>query len=120
LLNRWGRWISPSFKGFYGLQILLSKEHWLLYLGSLQVNGWWKMKDQGCIMAGYTKNKFDRRIPKILGQIEAISRDEIETRTDLTDSERARLRALLKKMESARSEEWVKRQFKTAKFSLAA
>jgi hypothetical protein len=52
------------------------------------------------------KNKIDRRIPKILGQIEAISRDEIETRADLTDSDRARLRTLLKKMESARSEEW--------------
>jgi len=76
---------------------------------------------QPCVrMAFYTKNKIDRRILKILGQIEAFSRDEIETRTDLTDSERARLRALLKKMESARSEEWVKRQFKTAKFSLAA
>ena len=63
-------------------------------------------------MAFYTKNKIDRRIPKILGHIEAISGDEIETRTDLTDSERARLRTLLKKMESARSEEWGKRQFK--------
>src|SRR5712692_6003631 len=49
-------------------------------------------------MAFYTKNKIDRHIPKILERIEAISRDEIETRTDLTDSERARLRALLKKM----------------------
>jgi len=63
-------------------------------------------------MAFYIKNKIDRRIPKILGQIEAISRDEIETRTDLTDSERARLRTLLKKMDSAKSEEWGKRKFK--------
>ncbi len=30
-------------------------------------------------MAFYTKNKIDRHIPKILGQIEAISRDEIES-----------------------------------------
>ena len=68
---------------------------------------------QPCVrMAFYVQNKIDRRIPKILGQIEAISGDEIETRTDLTDSERARLRTLLKKMEPARSEEWSKRQFK--------
>lgn len=65
---------------------------------------------QPCVrMAFYAKNKIDRHIPKILGQIEAISGDEIETRTDLTDSERARLRTLLKKMEPARSEEWSKR-----------
>jgi hypothetical protein len=51
---------------------------------------------QPCVrMAFYAKNKIDRRIPKILGQIEAISVDEIETRTDLTDVERARLRTLL-------------------------
>src|SRR6266487_6718009 len=68
---------------------------------------------QSCVrMAFYTKNNIDRRIPKILGQLEAISRDEIETRTDLTDSERARLRTLLKKMESAKSEEWGKRKLK--------
>src|SRR5947209_3936155 len=57
-------------------------------------------------MAFYTKNKIDRRIPKILGQIEAISGDEIETRTDLSDKDRARLRTLLSKMESTRNEEW--------------
>ena|SRR5712691_6068581 len=68
---------------------------------------------QPCVrMAFYTKNKIDRRILKILGQIEAFSRDEIETRTDLTDSERARLRTLLKKMDSAKSEEWGKRKLK--------
>src|SRR5947209_11356373 len=68
---------------------------------------------QPCVrMAFYTKNKIDRHIPKILGRIEAISRDEIETRTDLTDSERARLRTLLKNMEPARSEEWSKSKFK--------
>jgi hypothetical protein len=68
---------------------------------------------QPCIrMAFYTKNKIDRRIPKILGQIEAISRDEIEARTDLSDSDKARLNIVLKKMESARSEEWSNRQFK--------
>jgi hypothetical protein len=63
-------------------------------------------------MAFYTKNKIDRHIPKILRQIEAISRDEIETRTDLTDIERARLRTLLSKLKSARSEEWRKNQLK--------
>ena len=68
---------------------------------------------QPCVrMAFYTKNKIDRRIPKILEQIEAISRDEIETRTDLSDIERARLRALLNKMDSARSEEWSKSKLK--------
>ena len=63
-------------------------------------------------MAFYTKNKIYRRIPKILERIEAISRDEIETRTDLTDIERARLRTLLKQMEPARSEEWSKKKLK--------
>ena len=68
---------------------------------------------QPCVrMAFYTKNKIDRHIPKILGQIEAISRDEIETRTDLSDIDRARLRTLLKQMESARSEDWSKRKYK--------
>ena len=52
------------------------------------------------------------KIPKILGQIEAISRDEIETRTDLSDSDRARLRTLRDTMESARREDWGKRQYK--------
>jgi len=63
-------------------------------------------------MAFYTKNKIDRRIPKVLGQIEAISRDEIETRTDLSDTDKARLKTLLNKMKPSRSEEWSKRQFK--------
>ena len=68
---------------------------------------------QPCVrMAFYAKNKIDRRIPKILGQIEALSRDEIETRTDLTDIDKARLRTLLTKMESARSEEWSKHKLK--------
>ena len=68
---------------------------------------------QPCVrMAFYTQNKIDRHIPKILGEIEALSRDEIETRTDLTDSDRARLSTLLQKMEAARSEEWSKRQLK--------
>src|SRR6266581_7142139 len=61
-------------------------------------------------MAFYTQNKIDCHIPKILGQIEAISRDEIETRTDLSDTDRARLRTLLNKMKPSRSEEWSKRQ----------
>jgi len=63
-------------------------------------------------MAFYTKNKIDCHIPKILGQIEAISRDEIERRTDLSDSDRARLRTLRDTMESARREDWSKRQYK--------
>lgn len=63
-------------------------------------------------MAFYTKNKIDRHIPKILGQVEAISGNEIETRTDLSDTDRARLRTLLNTMEPSRSEEWSKRQFK--------
>src|SRR5439155_2072134 len=63
-------------------------------------------------MAFYTQNKIDRHIPKILGQIEAISRDEIERRTDLLDSDRARLRTLRDTMEPARREDWSKRQYK--------
>jgi hypothetical protein len=26
------------------------KEHWLVYLGSIQVNGWWKMQERGYIL----------------------------------------------------------------------
>ena len=63
-------------------------------------------------MAFYTRNKIDRYIPKILGQIEAISGDEIEIRTDLSDSDRARLRALRNTMDSARREDWGKREYK--------
>ena len=63
-------------------------------------------------MAFYTKNKIDRHIPKILGQIEAISRDEIETRTDLSDIDRERLGKLRKTMDPARSEEWSKQPLK--------
>src|SRR5258706_1399374 len=67
---------------------------------------------QSVRMAFYTKNKIDHHIPKILGQVEAISGNEIETRTDLSDTDRARLRTLLNKMKPSRSEEWSKRQFK--------
>ena len=63
-------------------------------------------------MAFYTKNKIDRRIPKILGQIEAISRDEIDTKTNLSDNDKARLKTLLSKLDSQRSEEWRKNQLK--------
>jgi hypothetical protein len=49
-----------------------------------------------CIrLAFYTNNKIDRRVPKIVGQIDAISRGEIETRSDLSDLERERLQGLL-------------------------
>src|SRR5438132_11527413 len=55
---------------------------------------------RNCVrMAFYTQNKIDCHIPKILGQIEAISRDEIEIRTDLSNAERARVRTLREPME---------------------
>jgi hypothetical protein len=63
-------------------------------------------------MAFYTNNHIDHHIPKILGHIEAISRDEINTRTDLSESDRTRLQTLRHKMEAARSEDWSKRQYK--------
>jgi hypothetical protein len=63
-------------------------------------------------MAFYTQNKIDRHIPIILGQIEAISRDDIETRSDLSEINRTRLRTLLQKLEYARIEEWSKGKFK--------
>jgi hypothetical protein len=63
-------------------------------------------------MAFYTNNKIDRRIPKILGQIEAISRDVIETKPNLSDIDRAMLRTLRNKMESTRSEDWRKNKYK--------
>jgi hypothetical protein len=68
---------------------------------------------QHCVrMAFYKRNTIDHRIPKILGNIEAISRDEIEIRTDLAESERVMLRTLLTKMDSTRSEDWRTRQYK--------
>lgn len=64
---------------------------------------------QSCIrMAFYTNNKIDRHVPKILGSIDAISSDEIETRPHLSGNERDMLRALRQKMEDARKEEWSK------------
>jgi hypothetical protein len=48
---------------------------------------------QDCFrLAFYTHNKIYRRVPKILGCIEAISKDEIETRTDVSDANRVLLR----------------------------
>jgi hypothetical protein len=68
---------------------------------------------QSCVrMAFYANNKIDRRIPKILGHIEAISRDEIETEPNLSDIDRARLQTLRNKMESIRSEDWRKNKYK--------
>ena len=63
-------------------------------------------------MAFYTRSTIDLCIPKILGNIEAISRDEIETRSDLAESARVMLRALLTNMDSTRSEGWRTRQYK--------
>src|SRR5437868_14058351 len=61
---------------------------------------------RNCVrMAFYTQNKIECHSPKILGLIEAISRDEIETRTDLSDGERTRLRKLLDTVESASRED---------------
>jgi hypothetical protein len=62
---------------------------------------------QRCIrFAFYANGKIDRRVPKILGQVEAVSRDEIETRKDLTDLDRERLQNLLKNLERTRSDDW--------------
>ncbi len=69
---------------------------------------------QHCVrMAFYTKNKVYYKVPKIIGQpIEAISAQEIETRTDLSDAERGRLRTLLKNMDSQRREGWNTNRYK--------
>ncbi len=57
-------------------------------------------------LAFYTNNKIDRRVPKIVGQVEVISKNEIETRKDLTDVDKERLRTLLKNLEPIRSDDW--------------
>ncbi len=59
-------------------------------------------------MAFYTQNKIDRHIPKIIGYVEAITRDEIESRSDLSEQQRAQLRILRSKLDHARSERWRK------------
>jgi len=66
----------------------------------------------GVRMAFYTNNKIDRRIPKILSQIESISPDEIESKADLSESQRAKLRTLLNNLEAKRTGEWRKWGFK--------
>lgn len=71
-------------------------------------------------MAFYTDNKIYHLVPKILGTVEAISRDEIETRTNLSDLHRAWLRALEKRMIPARNEEWGKNQLKVVFLTLPA
>lgn len=63
-------------------------------------------------MAFYTKHKIDRHIPKIVRQIEAIGLNKIESRTDLTESERAKVRTLLNELGTARGEDWSKKQLK--------
>lgn len=67
----------------------------------------------GVRMAFYTNNKVYRKVPKIIGRpIEAISAQEIETRTDLSDVERGRLRTLLKNVDAHRRESWNTQQYK--------
>lgn len=63
-------------------------------------------------VAFYRDKKIDRHIPKVLGQIEAISCNEIETRTDISDIDKARLRTLLHKLTPERRVQWGKEQFK--------
>ena len=69
---------------------------------------------QPCVrMAFYTKNKVYHKVPKIIGQpIEAISAQEIETRTDLSDVERESLRRLLKNVDAQRRKGWNENQYK--------
>ncbi|GAC1637684.1 MAG: hypothetical protein NVS4B9_30700 [Ktedonobacteraceae bacterium] len=62
-------------------------------------------------MAFYSNNKINRHIPRILARVEAIARDEIETRADLSAEERAGLRTLLRKMDRARRDNWGKHQY---------
>ncbi len=63
-------------------------------------------------MAFYANGKIDRHIPKILGQIEAISSHEIEIRTDITSFDKERLRALLRNIDSERRKELEKASWK--------
>ena len=63
-------------------------------------------------MAFYTNNNIDRHIPKILSRIESISPDEIESKADLSENQRAKLRTLLKNLKAKRIEEWRKWKFK--------
>ena len=69
---------------------------------------------QPCVrMAFYTKNRVYYKVPKIIGQpIEAISAQEIETRTDLSDVKRESLRTLLKNVDAQRREGWNQQQYK--------
>lgn len=61
-------------------------------------------------MAFYFNNKIDRHIPQIVSHVTAISLDEIETRTDITDADRARLCILLTRLETDRKKELEKGQ----------
>lgn len=63
-------------------------------------------------MAFYANGRIDRHIPQILGQVEAISPREIETRTDISSLDRERLRAVYRKIDSWHRQEWDKLQLK--------
>jgi hypothetical protein len=57
-------------------------------------------------MAFYTNNRIYHRITKIVGKIEAISPDEIESMPDISESERAKLRTLLNNLKADRIADW--------------
>lgn len=67
---------------------------------------------QPCVrLAFYTNNRIDRRVPKIGGRVETLTREEIDTRKDLTDVERERLHIIFKNLTQTRSDE-LRQKFK--------
>lgn len=59
-------------------------------------------------LAFYTNNKIDRRVPEVVGCVESISKDEIETRNELSAQDRGRLRQLYQQLDRKRRNEWSK------------
>jgi hypothetical protein len=60
-------------------------------------------------LAFYTNSKIYYKVPKILWEVEEISKEEVEERADLDETRKAQLRALIKdleRLESSQNSQW--------------
>jgi len=57
-------------------------------------------------LAFYANSKIYHKVPKILWEVDEISKDEVEARADLDEARRAQLRSLMKNLERLESSQW--------------
>jgi hypothetical protein len=57
-------------------------------------------------LAFYTNSKIYHKVPKILWEVDEISKDEVEARADLDEASKAQLRALMKDLERLENSQW--------------